>query len=373
MANVSIDSSINDMLEWFQLEFPELWKEMGESTHHYSKTKVNPYHLEGSVQNHTLMVCLQARNFSPKNDLVRWSTLLHDIGKPLAREVVENTQKVRFIGHEGLSAFMAIDILNKTDISVSDKIMIHKIIASHGNLFRFINEDGSIKNTASEFFYREKKLLSNLIHQVNADSNGRFWNNNNSLDSYNLIERFESVIKNLDSTPIIKNEDLPTLTMLIGPPCSGKSTYREKLLKKEKGIVISMDDLMEIAGNKRGFQYLEAYKFLVSKENKQIKKREVDDILARDSVRAKKGNENVIIDMTCMTKKGRRKWINQYSKYNKKAVVFLTGFEELKRRNVKRAEETGKFIPNNVLESMCKNYTLPMYSEGFDEIEFVWQ
>jgi|SaaInlStandDraft_4_1057021.scaffolds.fasta_scaffold03034_7 hypothetical protein len=86
---VDLYTSHADMLEWFQLKFPELWKTMGECTHHFDDQHLNPYHLEGTVQNHTMMVFLNSQHFSIENHHVKWSTLLHDIGKPMAREVVE--------------------------------------------------------------------------------------------------------------------------------------------------------------------------------------------------------------------------------------------------------------------------------------------
>lgn len=147
-------------------------------------------------------------------------------------------------------------------------------------------------------------------------------------------------------------------------------TLVEEEIERNRPVVISRDDLVEAAGRKRGMSYTTAFNFLI--KNKEVTKNEVDDVLNHQINDSRKNNKDVIIDMTNMVKKARRKWINHFSKYNKKAVVFLTGFEELKTRNMVRTDQTGKFIPEKVLIRMCRNFTLPLYSEGLDDISYVW-
>lgn len=155
---------------------------------------------------------------------------------------------------------------------------------------------------------------------------------------------------------------------MVGPPCSGKSSY---IAKHFDGIdVISRDALVEAAGAKRGLNYSEAFKFLNA--NKAVSDEEVDGVLNSTVIEARNAGKDVVIDMTSMSKKSRRRWVSEFSKYDKKAIVFLTGLEELKRRNVFRAKETGKFIPPHVLDDMCIRYSLPTYAEGFNSIDFVW-
>ena len=48
----------------FQLDYPELVKLMKESNHHFSEGNLNPYHLEGDIWCHTMMVCLMAKDCS---------------------------------------------------------------------------------------------------------------------------------------------------------------------------------------------------------------------------------------------------------------------------------------------------------------------
>lgn len=367
---VGLKSTTNELVSWFQKEYPFLVKAMKEAQHHYDEVTLNPYHLEGDVFTHTMMVCLMANKVAPDNDLVRWSTLLHDIGKPGARRINDETKRVAFHGHEGLSSFMAIDILNRTDIPVADKIMIYKLVAMHGELFHFVKSDGTIKSDILEAFKGERALLENLTYQVWADSFGRFWESGRvtNIDA-ELPEHFRPIFEQLSySIQPMKNTGAPQLTILVGPPCSGKSTWIAA--NGGNATIVSRDDLVEAAGAKRGLNYSEAFKFLNT--NKEVSQEEVDGPL-NDAIKdARANNKNVVIDMTNMSKKGRRRWINELHNHDAKAVVFLTGYEELKKRNKNRANMTGKYIPSHVLEDMCIRYSMPTYAEGFNEITFQW-
>lgn len=79
--------------------------------------------------------------------------------------------------------------------------------------------------------------------------------------------------------------------------------------------------------------------------------------------------DNVVIDMTNVSKEMRRKKMCQFpvTKYYKKAVVFLTGIEKLLEQNKKRE---GKNIPIEVINNQIMNFELPSYDE-FDEIEYI--
>jgi len=362
----------SDLISWFQLNFPELVQSMKDANHHYDEQNLNPYHLEGDIWTHTNMVFKNSEYFSQDNNYVKWSSLLHDIGKPRAREVVDERKRVRFLGHEGVSAFMVVDVLNKTDIKVEDKLHIFKLVALHGSLFHFVKSDSTVKSDAVDHFRGMKTVLSDLTHQVRADSLGRWYNDSNLSDKLfttNLPKEFAHVVEQLEDGVAAGDESAPKLTVLVGPPCSRKSTW----LKNNAGentVVISRDALVETAGKKRGISYGEAFKFL--NENPDVAKSEVDEVLNTTYMEARKAKKDVVVDMTNMSKKGRRKWVNEFKGYNAKCMVFLTGYDNLLECNKKRGEETGKHIPDFVVRDMCKRFTLPMYSEGFTSIDYVW-
>jgi len=277
-------------------------------------------------------------------------------------------RRVSFIGHEGLSAYMAIDILNNADIDEYSKKMIFRIITLHGVIRNYIDDDRNLrKEKFLNDFRGEKTLMEHVIRQVQADTHGRF-----GIDKYRplieLIGEFRELISQLSDGIELEMNNKPNMTILVGPPNSGKSTWVND--NWDNQIILSRDNLVEEAGAKRGMNYSETFEFL--RKNRKISKEEVDGVLTEQTIEARKNGNEIIIDMTNMSKKGRRRWITEFSKYNKKAVVFLTGFEELKRRNKIRSEKSGKFIPESVLKRMCQHFSLPLYSEGFDKIDYIW-
>jgi predicted kinase len=368
---ITLETTHSDLVKWFQLEFPELVQSMKDASHHYDDQNLNPYHLEGDVWTHTNMVYQNSLHFSPSNPWVKFSTLFHDIGKPTAREVVDERKRVRFIGHEGLSAFMVVDVLNKTNLSTEDKLRVFKLVAKHGDLFHFVKADGTIKEDLVDTFKGEREFLMDLAHQVRADSLGRWYEPealSNALFTRNLpneVKPFADRVKDVEPMA----EGVPTLTVLVGPPCSRKSTW-VAANTNENTVVISRDALVEAAGEKRGMNYGEAFKFLM--DNNDVSKREVDEVMNKQVQTTRNDNKSVIIDMTSMSKKARRRWVNEFTKYNKRVVMFVSGYQDLLECNKKREEETGKTIKPFVVDNMCKSFSLPMASEGFNLVEYVW-
>lgn len=163
------------------------------------------------------------------------------------------------------------------------------------------------------------------------------------------------VIMNLES---IKE---PFVIVLAGPPMSGKSTWIKE--NHPDTEVISRDEiLMEVYGSRN---YGEAYK--------NVDQNKVDKILKeRISEYAREGR-NVILDMTNLSKKVRRRNLAHYGKkYTKVAVAFpILPMEEYKRRNEFRKEEENKNIPIHVLLNMIKIYAMPTIDEGFDEVIYL--
>src|SRR5574344_1860728 len=44
---IGLKSSTNELVSWFQVNYPDLVKAMKEAQHHYDETLLNPYRLEG--------------------------------------------------------------------------------------------------------------------------------------------------------------------------------------------------------------------------------------------------------------------------------------------------------------------------------------
>lgn len=376
MEKITLHTPHSQILKWFQLEFKALWKSMEDCTHHFDEDHINPYHVEGKISSHTMLVFKLSQVFSPDRLHVKWSTLLHDCGKPAACEILEDRQKVRFIGHEGISAFMAIDILNKTDMLVEDKLYIFKLIALHGSLFHHIKKDGMIKDDIRDVFQGSASLLEDLTHQVRCDSFGR-WVDLDKVDDHDplftqmLPDHFAETIAGIGDG-MYRGDKPHQLTILVGPPCSRKSTWLET--NTNGATIISRDTLVEAVGMKYGqTSYSDSWKWLKMKANEKIEKEEVDAELVRRVQEARRSKQDVIVDMTNMSKKARRKWLNQFEKdYNKRAVVFLSGYEAQLECNRRREIKENKRISKWVTLNMLKGFSLPMYGEGFDTIDYIW-
>ncbi len=154
--------------------------------------------------------------------------------------------------------------------------------------------------------------------------------------------------------------------ILIGVPGAGKSTWTTQYMKdrvqegKARPIIISSDEIIEEIAAKMGVNYSEAYKVV-----------DFDEIV-RDMydrfMNALKDNHPVIIDRTNTTIKARRRFLLKIPKhYRKVAVVFHTP-DDIFERLRKRAKDTGKHIPEKVVQDFINKVQIPDEFEGFDEI-----
>ena len=336
-----------ELVKWFQLEYPDLVHQMKQCSHHYDRKNLNPYHLEDDVFTHTMMV-LDNVNMHVKRDgyLVAVAALLHDIGKPFTREVNQEKKRVSFFGHESVSAFGALDICRKLGLTKRDTIIVFKLISLHTEGFKLSTED--FINRLVNF--KEADLLLDLIK---ADNDGRYTEVNSEFDPYGVLYNLKRKV----AEPKEK-----TLTLMVGLPASGKSTLTYALTQNRfDTFVVSRDNILMT--NTQGDTYDEKWK---NADQKQI------DHLLQESIKRSKehGYNNVYVDMTNLSRKSRRKILNQYSSkiYTKKAIVKLNYLETLKERLLGRESKT---IPSHVLDNMMKSFYLPLYDEGFDEIEYV--
>lgn len=157
------------------------------------------------------------------------------------------------------------------------------------------------------------------------------------------------------------------LIILVGPPGSGKSTWREKFLASQTSewVICSTDDLVEKWASGRGLNYDEAFaKAPWGDINRSFKNSLMKSILE---------GKNVIVDRTSMSAKSRREYLKRLPEegYEAEAVVFVVDDVELRRRLDERAARTGKSIPPHVLKSMNARYESPSKEEGFHKITYV--
>ena len=151
---------------------------------------------------------------------------------------------------------------------------------------------------------------------------------------------------------MVKNmEPLTRIKILVGIPCSGKSTYAKTLPKNmdKYTAIISRDTIREF-----GWLFKQPYKF--SKQN--------EDLVTIEFYRQfnlwlepEKGCFEVCLDNTHCQQKYIDRIICDYGKiYEIQIKFFDISFFKANYRNIVRYFKTGKWIPINVMNSMYKNY-----------------
>lgn len=155
-----------------------------------------------------------------------------------------------------------------------------------------------------------------------------------------------------------KNMSIPELVMLCGIPCSGKSTYVNKLLTYEywkDAVVLSTDNYIEEQAKRLGMTYNEVFQDCIDEATRQLE---------MSFVRAKEDGKKIIWDQTNLSIKTRKKKLTKVPSIYKRTVVwFQVDLEEALKRNETRE---GKFIPESILKRMYHQFEVPTLEEGFD-------
>lgn len=359
--------TMTELVSWFQMEYPRLVRRMKNSNHHLTHQDVddrldidsarfgltknlNPYHIEGDVWTHTMMVCKQAEN-APYT--VKLAALLHDIGKPDTRAVNSKNGRVGFFNHDAVSAFKALEILKREELGLTENEIAHifNVIALHTQIYKLSREQlRAIGN---------KDLVASLIDLGRVDHAGRF-HTAGEAEIPKFLDIFPIPESGVSSTKRMAQEK--EVVILCGLPASGKSTWVRNNSSKDDFHVSRDACLMREAVAKFGdihIPYNEAFR--------KVKQNKVNDRLEKKFKEAKE-YDRVIVDMTHMSKKSRKRSLSHFGpEYKKKCVVFLTDLPTLLLRNSKR---DGKVIDERVIERMMRSFYPPSFEE-FDEIEYI--
>jgi predicted kinase len=389
--------TMGELVRWFHTDCPDVVAGMKTCNHALDEYEVNPYHIEGSIWSHTMLVCKQAEN-DPK--VLKLAALFHDVGKVDAREVIpynqpkpnfngngheesiiydpknEGKMKVMFRGHEGISFWKAIDHLNKLVllgvISKEEMIEVLELVSLHGTLSNRIKDGSEFKPEKVVNMFTEHRKYANFVKMAKNDYNGRFFDDKGGSKAVAQKELGHTlygieVWKSNHKLKSPKSEKFPKLTVLIGLPASGKSTWLKENLVNE--VVISKDNEVLIMGKELGLDenYTDIYKALTKEQHDETYNRAIEKF--RKSVKERK---DIVIDMTNMSKKSRKKWLSNLKDYRTEAKVFLAGESLLYARNLIRAQEENKHIPGHVYTNMKKSFLIPTWDE-FDEIEYIFQ
>lgn len=349
------------LVVWFIKNEPQKYKEMFESNHAVDIFQPNIYHAEGTVWTHTMMVMTWIEAQKDKLSAEDYTVLitaaiLHDTGKPNCQEEMpaNDIKPVRnsFKGHEGVSSFFSIGVLKKLQKEFPE-LYTNEIIEK---VIKVVSLHGTYIDETSDIYFLRDEIRK-------ADKNGAI-----RISSEGIYEQY-SKRKFLKPTKVEPNKNL---FVLIGLPNSGKSTLREKIVRRiPEVVVVSRDDLLE-EFYKEKFSKIDTY-------NNMYMVLHNDDVLLKEFTKRfedylneiAKTSDNIIIDMTQLSLSSRRKMLNHFPKYTKNAIVIMTDNDELFRRNEQRFQETKKFISKKVIENMMTSFTFPVLEEGFNTIELV--
>lgn len=145
------------------------------------------------------------------------------------------------------------------------------------------------------------------------------------------------------------------LVFLCGLVASGKSTWAEKNKDRLNAIIHSSDAIRAELGN----------------INDQSKNDEVFNILHRRIKDDLKNGKNVVYDATNLSRKRRINFLSNELRdipCEKICVLFATPLDICKKNNANRERK----VPEDVIEKMVRNFEVPCYQEGWDDIQIVW-
>lgn len=149
------------------------------------------------------------------------------------------------------------------------------------------------------------------------------------------------------------------LVIMVGIPCSGKSSYIKKYFPNYK--IISFDDKVTKIAECGKLSYVEAYS--------SIEQQTFIDLMWYEFLWAIENNENIVLDDTFTKRSSREFWLKQAPKhYIKSAIVLHIDNETYQKRKSLRPE---KVIPDGAIVRMLLEYEKPTIAEGFDEIKKV--
>lgn len=345
--------------QWLMQHHSALVNAMRKTSHHFSAEQLNPWHLEGDVWVHTMLV-LQAyvRSEKTPDSCLGLTALLHDIGKPAAAKVLHHRQRVVFQGHESYSAWIAWGLLQDEVLGLSraEQCRIFSLIALHGCLYSgWFSDDNSVRNAQliAAFSGFGQDFWHQLLAQIDNDTHGQITlnpNNKNELQQLNQLQMQPQPKTQSDSIPIV---------FFIGLPGSGKTTYRRHY---EGYTIIARDDVLhQITGEDR---YRKAWQ---RQEDEQLSPR-IEQELERQFQQALAQNKPIVMDLTNLSRKARKRWLTQLpSQYRAQALIFLASEADIWQRNHQRQD---KSLPNDVLHDMLLRFEHPLFDE-FELIDYV--
>lgn len=144
---------------------------------------------------------------------------------------------------------------------------------------------------------------------------------------------------------------MSTLYYLVGMPASGKSTWAKKNIN-DNTVWISSDNIR---------------KELYGSESVQEGNIEVFELMFKRTRDALRNGLDIIYDATNINSKKRKGFINQFKNIRKVCIYFASDLKDVIHRNNSRDRK----VPFEVINRMYKGLQIPMYHEGWDNIQII--
>jgi predicted kinase len=164
-------------------------------------------------------------------------------------------------------------------------------------------------------------------------------------------------------TKLMNSDQL--ITILVGPPCCGKSTYLKSI---NSDFIISSDAIVEDLCHQMNIQYHQFFDYPNTSKVK-IKHRK----MFADKVKESKVYKHVIWDLTNLKYVNRRKIMSHYPNAQFNAVQFdFKGLEHhLLNINKQRHKFLGKYISEKIMLDMFQRFEPIEDKEGFRNIKHI--
>lgn len=357
-------------IRWFISNFPDFVKNMKSCSYHYNKDNLDLEHLENNVWNHAVISYSKALNYKYSN-IIRWAVLLHDIGRIKTKRVDIKTKTIYFGSYYGVSVFLAYEILNKTTLSQEEILRVIKIISYQNQIINFLKNDDYLLEKYFNIFEYDSLLFKDLIYYARCDLHGRKIDESLKNDYKKMYKKLECLEKQKivfkKEKNFIKKEK--NLYLLVGPPCSGKSTWR-KNFNEESHVFCRDEFILKIAEKYKVHTYNKA--FILKKTNKNINDEVNKLTFEKEKELLSSSCKNIIIDNVNLSIEYRKYWINIFRKtHNIHLVLLLTPYSLFFKRDIKRFRQTSKSIGKFAMIDNFKHFEYPLLSEDIDSIDLV--
>ncbi|GFO50472.1 heterogeneous nuclear ribonucleoprotein u-like protein 1 [Plakobranchus ocellatus] len=188
-------------------------------------------------------------------------------------------------------------------------------------------------------------------------------------DEFKFLEEVPNEERVRGHLPPATKEECEVI-MMVGLPGAGKTYWVNNFVKEsseKRWNVLGTNniiDKMKLMGLARKKNYSGRWDVLIEKATRCLNR--MIEIAARKK-------RNYIIDQTNVYASARRRKMQPFEGFQRKAVVVLPTDEVFKNRVKERTDEEGKDIPESAVNEMKANLTLPEVGEGqcFESVEFV--